>query len=93
MYVSAEVITMVSTGIALMGLLGGLFAWALRRIDRRFDAVDRRFEAVDQQFLLIRTEIANIRSDIRNLSERDSDLSVRVARLEGPQSRFLLGPR
>lgn len=86
---SEETIALISVGLAIIAAIGGMFAWGLKRIDKRFEAVDNRFE---QQDTYMREEFSSVRTVLKDLTDHVSTLDVRIARIEGTQNRFLLHP-
>ena len=51
--------------VSLVAAFGGLAAWFVRRLDRRFDAIDRRFETIDRRFEAIDRRFDGVQEDIR----------------------------
>lgn len=51
--------------VSLVAAFGGLAAWFVRRLDRRFDAIDRRFETIDRRFEAIDRRFDAVHEDIR----------------------------
>lgn len=77
---SAELIGILSVGVALGGLVLALQV----RTDRRLDAwqvrTDRRLDRIEAK---MDRELATLRTELRQLGERVAQLGVRVARIEG----------
>ncbi len=61
--------------VTFLGGVGGMLSRQSRRIDARFDKVDARIERVE-------AEIGSIRSEL-------TEVKIAIARIEGPQPRFL----
>jgi len=63
-----------------LGLLGGLIAWSVKRLDKKFESIDRKFEAIDKSFDGLEERL-NKRID--KLDEKITDIDRRVCRMEG----------
>ena len=96
MVVTVEVISVVvaicAASITLVGGVGSLMAWGLRRIDARFDKVDARFDKVDARFDRGEHEIDGLRGEVADVRADLTAVKVSVARLEGAQPRLLMPP-
>lgn len=84
MFVSAEVIALLGVGVTqLLAFFSGL-AWIHARMDKRFDVVDGRFDAVDKRFEAVDRRFAELEREL-------TEVKIAVARMEGPQPRFVTG--
>lgn len=72
------IVAVCAATITLLGGIGSMLAWGLRRIDARFEKVDARFDRVDERFDRLEADIV--------------ELKVAVARLEGPLPRLATPP-
>jgi hypothetical protein len=83
-FVSAEVIALLGVGVTqLLAFFSGL-AWIHARMDKRFDVVDRRFDAVFKRFEAVDRRFAELEREL-------TEVKIAVARMEGPQPRFVTG--
>jgi hypothetical protein len=97
-FVSAEVIALLGVGVTqLLAFFSGL-AWIHARMDKRFDVVDRQFDAVDRQFDAVDRRFDAVFKRFEAVDRRFAELEreltevkIAVARMEGPQPRFVTG--
>jgi hypothetical protein len=83
-FVSAEVIALLGVGVTqLLAFFSGL-AWIHARMDKRFDVVDRQFDAVFKRFEAVDRRFAELEREL-------TEVKIAVARMEGPQPRFVTG--
>ena len=83
---STETITVIVSVAALMltfaGGFAAVFAWAMRRLDARFDLIDRRFDRVD-------TRIDRLEDRMGKVEHELVEVKIGIARLEGPPRRLI----
>lgn len=80
-YMSAELIGVVLTGLGVvitlgLGMLSG-FAWVSRRIDRVEDKLSTRIDGVE--------------AEMSGLHNEMTEVKIAVARLEGPRPHLIVG--
>ncbi|WP_350351034.1 hypothetical protein ABS642_16890 [Microbacterium sp. A8/3-1] len=82
MYVSAETLTIVISAIGIVLTLGASlfagFAWMVRHIDERIDAVDKKLSA------RIDSVEEKLGARIDALADEVTGVKIAIARLEGP---------
>ena len=100
-YVSAEIITMLSTGVALLAvMLGALYRQDARlerlearlnarfeKVDARFDKVDARFEKVDARFEKVDARFDTVDERFQRLEGRVGEIAVDVGTIKGRLAR------
>lgn len=74
-----EMITTITSMLAVLTVTGGMFAWLHRHMDKRFDQQDARwdarFERVEARLEMLEAELTGVK--------------VAIARLEGPHPRII----
>lgn len=79
----AELIfTMIGTTIVILGGVAGLLAFALRRMDRKFDNMDRRLERIENDTSKLKTDVAIIQAMMTNAGWRFQGPELRVKEKE-----------
>ncbi len=82
MFVSAEIITMIASAVAIVAAIGGVFAWGMKRIDAKFEKVDARFDRVDARFERVEDRLSRVEHEL-------TEVKIAVARLEGPPRHLI----
>ena len=93
-YVSAEIITMLSTGVALLAvMLGALYRQDARlerleaRLNARFDKVDARFDKVDARFEKVDARFDTVDERFQCLEGGVGEIAVDVGTIKGRLAR------
>lgn len=73
--------TIAGTFFTFFLMLGGMFSFFMKRLDKKFDAIDRRFDTIDRRFETIDRRFEKIETKLETITDR-------VSRIEGHLYRF-----
>jgi hypothetical protein len=83
--------------LTAVGLVGTMFGFLIKWLDKKFEAIDRRFEAVDRRFEVVDRRFESVNQRLDTIGMRINQLESRVSVMEGIlmamgwRSRFPLG--
>ena len=92
---STDTLALIGSGIGGLLTLGiamfAGFAWVIRRIDEKVDAVDtkldRKIDAVERNLTEFRTEVAHRFTEVEH---ELTEVKIAIARIEGPRPRLIV---